>query len=169
MRSPIGKSGAIEVKSQLLGIVHSECDEGRGYEDVSGAVGSDVGVATVLLLLTGVSAVFAVVDTEPRADMLLLLSVVDAGVCAAILDKLGGGAGFPTAFLNLTNIACKTPLAAFARGFLSCIASNLSVVQWKCCMALPAISRFSFGKRMYIVAISTTASKLPKNSEKLVA
>lgn len=81
MRSPIGNSGAIDVKSQLFGMVHSECDDGRGYDDESGAVGSDVGVATVLLLLAGVSAVAAVaVDTDPRPERLLLLSVVDAGV-----------------------------------------------------------------------------------------
>lgn len=68
------------MKSQLLGTVHSECDDGKGYDDESGPVCSEVGVATVLLLLTGVSAVAAEVDTEPRADTLLLLSVVDAGV-----------------------------------------------------------------------------------------
>lgn len=84
-----------------------------------------------------------------------------------MLDMLGGGAGLPTAFLNLRKMACSTPFAAFARGLRSCIASNLSVVQWKCCIALPARSKFSLGKRMYIEAMSTTASKLPKNSEKL--
>lgn len=150
MRSPIGNSGAIDVKSQVLGMFQSEVEDGKGYADAaSDAMGSDVGVATVLLLLTGVSAVAAVaVDTDPRPER-LLLSAVDAGVVwDARLDRLAGGAGFPTAFLNLLNIAWRTPFAAFARGFRSCIASNLSVVQWKCCMALPAISRFSLGNRI---------------------
>lgn len=73
-----------------------------------------------------------------------------------------------TELLSRIYTALSTFRAAAASLFLSDMVSNRSMAHWKCWSAVDTYSTFSLGNNMNMLAMSTTASNVPKNNVNLL-